>query len=441
MMHLVAVVMLFQILAPQSNIASGTIVGSVTDEQGYAVTKTSVRAYRAGYDQNGNLMVVHESAKQPRGTQTNSKGEFTIAGLQPGEYFIAIEPGIFESDRLPDKRVPSTTYYPGTLDPAWAATVRVRESEESSVGNIRLLSARLATVRLRIVNSTGERPERRLVAWGMSSMRNPSLVAGQALLPGLTHAIQVEGDDVELTDLPPASYGFSVTLNTDNRAFVARTTIDVNETDVYREIEVRPSPPRVMGTVVLDDDNGSVAPLADVQLILVTDGSSSSVQGVSGSDGRFTVSRLTERNFRLRFMDLPDDAYVESASDGALDALLAPWRLTRDVDLLIVVKRKGAKVSGRVIDKDGNTISEALVVLVPDTRDASGHYFSTRSDTAGAFTIRGIAPGSYHLFAWRELEGAPYRNSDFMRRFEKDGVPVTLERALQVNRDVTVSVD
>jgi hypothetical protein len=437
-MQLAAFTLLF--LAVQSNLGGGTIVGGVIDEQGYPVPNADVMAYRSGYDENGNLMVLDEAAAQPGTAHTESHGEFRIGGLKAGDYFVVVEPQLPSTGRPSDQLFPTTTYYPGTLDPVRAATVRVRDAEEYALGNFTLLSARLATVRLHVINSTGEPAEREFLAWGMSSMRNPSFVPGRAILPGLTHGMNVDGNDPEITNLPPASYGISVTLNSGNSAFVTRTTIDVNERDVYRELDVRPNP-RVIGRVVVDDENGAVTPLPDVQVRMITDGSGPSPQGVSGSDGTFTIDRVTQRNFRLQFLNLPDDTYPESASDGGLDALLTPWILTRDVDLLIVIKRNGATASGTVIDKDSNPVSQATVVLVPDAREVSARYISTKSDGTGAFTIHGIAPGSYHLFAWRDIDGAPYRNSDFMRRYEQDGVSLSIERAQQVTSDVTVSVD
>jgi hypothetical protein len=424
----------------QSIVSGGSLSGTVTDEQGYPVTNTIVRAYRAGYDDNGNFMVIHGRTERLASTETDARGEFRFADLQYGEYFVAIEPLLPPSNGAAGKRIPVTTYYPGTLNPATAATIRVGEGEERALGNIQLLSARPSAVRLHIINSTGQEPERRLVSWGMSSVRNPSLVSGQALLPGLTHAMQVESDDIQILDLPPGSYGVSVTLNSGHNAFVARDVIDVGENDVYREIEVRPSP-RVAGTVVFEDETASARPLRNIQVVMITDGYSRGVQALTGADGRFSVSGVTERNFRIGFFDLPEDAYVDSARDGNLDALLTPWRLIRDVDLYVVVKPKGAKVSGIVTDKDGATVADATVVLVPEARDAASRYFWATSGASGAFDLRSIAPGSYELFAWRELKGAPYRNSDFLRAYEKDGVRVTLNAGEEARHSVTVPVN
>jgi hypothetical protein len=39
------------------------------------------------------------------------------------------------------------------------------------------------------------------------------------------------------------------------------------------------------------------------------------------------------------------------------------------------------------------------------------------------------------------LHGAPYRNTDFMRRYERDGVTVTVTAAERIQDVVMVSVD
>jgi hypothetical protein len=74
----------------------------------------------------------------------------------------------------------------------------------------------------------------------------------------------------------------------------------------------------------------------------------------------------------------------------------------------------------------GAKLADAVVVLVPDPplRSAGLRYRTAISDVNGKFELRGIAPGSYHLFAWTELEGAAYRNADFMKDFEGKGVPI-----------------
>ena len=37
-----------------------------------------------------------------------------------------------------------------------------------------------------------------------------------------------------------------------------------------------------------------------------------------------------------------------------------------------------------------------------------------------------MVPGEYKLFAWEDLEGSQYMDSDFLRKYEQLGTPVTV---------------
>jgi len=63
------------------------------------------------------------------------------------------------------------------------------------------------------------------------------------------------------------------------------------------------------------------------------------------------------------------------------------------------------------------------------------------SDVNGKYELRGIAPGSYHLFAWTELEGGAYRNADFMKEFEGMGTPIKIEAEGRRSQNVQVIND
>ena len=39
-------------------------------------------------------------------------------------------------------------------------------------------------------------------------------------------------------------------------------------------------------------------------------------------------------------------------------------------------------------------------------------------DANGKFTMNGIVPGQYELFAWQEIVQGAYQNEDDMRRYE-----------------------
>ena len=90
---------------------------------------------------------------------------------------------------------------------------------------------------------------------------------------------------------------------------------------------------------------------------------------------------------------------------------------------------------------DGQLVPDAVVALVPDAplRNAGLLYRSGTTDINGKYQLRGVAPGSYKIFAWTELEGAAYRNAEFMQRFDTTGTSVRIDKAGLVSADVTVS--
>jgi hypothetical protein len=92
-----------------------------------------------------------------------------------------------------------------------------------------------------------------------------------------------------------------------------------------------------------------------------------------------------------------------------------------------------------VRDAAGNTVLGAVVAIVPDEprRGAGPLYRSVVSDPNGRFEIHGIAPGYYKLFAWPELEGAAFRNAQFMKDFEGRGKPTKIEKGTRVSIDLT----
>jgi len=65
-------------------------------------------------------------------------------------------------------------------------------------------------------------------------------------------------------------------------------------------------------------------------------------------------------------------------------------------------------------------------------RDRSGI-----TDFKGAFELSGVAPGSYQVFAWPDLNGAAYRNAEFMKKYEGKGQAIKLEKASRVSIDLT----
>jgi hypothetical protein len=140
-------------------------------------------------------------------------------------------------------------------------------------------------------------------------------------------------------------------------------------------------------------------------------------------------TRIPPGLYALRIHDLPEDVYVASAEMGGENLLLGRVSIDAESKVSIRLGRPGATVSGNVQGSNGEQIANAAVVLVPfpALRTTGLRYRSGTSDIRGRFELKGIAPGNYLLFAWQDIEGAAYRNPEFMGRFEGRGREVHIE--------------
>jgi carboxypeptidase family protein len=381
---------------------AGSITGRVFDEQGGPAAGARVMAYGYFYNDHGARVI------RPSGNAvTSMAGEFRISGLRPGEYIIAVE-----RDSVP-------AFNPGTEDFSKAVPVRIQVGEEHILDDIRMLPPHLATVRLHIIDSTGEPKPARTVSW--------------STLPGTTHLAKVSaGDEATIPNLPPGTYEFAVGWETSKGPVSGHTTVEVRGPDVERDLEVRPNH-RLTGRVLLEESDTETSPLANVTAMLLGGSvipSNGRYSGVTRADGVFEIDGVPEGSYAVRFFDLARDAYVSSATEGTHDFLTQPLRITGATTVAVFVRRDGGAVDGVVTDSRGTKIPDAVVALVPDglAREEVNRYRSAITDPDGAFTIEGITPGSYHLFAWPELDGAAYRNAAFMRAYEGKGEPVHVQR-------------
>jgi hypothetical protein len=76
-------------------------------------------------------------------------------------------------------------------------------------------------------------------------------------------------------------------------------------------------------------------------------------------------------------------------------------------------------------------------VLIPDQhRDRVDLYKTAVTDPSGRFTIRGITPGEYKIFAWEALEQFAYFDPDLLRKYETQGKAVQISESDKETADV-----
>jgi protocatechuate 3,4-dioxygenase beta subunit len=138
---------------------------------------------------------------------------------------------------------------------------------------------------------------------------------------------------------------------------------------------------------------------------------------------------------------LPENAYLKAAYVGSKNVLDDGFQLNSpSKPLEIVISANGGSVEGGVTDKDGNAVKSARVVLVPDEvhRKREDLFKTSSTDQYGHFSLRGVPPGSYTVYAWEALEQGEYQDPDFLKQYSDSGKAIKISESSQMNIDLKV---
>jgi hypothetical protein len=409
-------------------VREAVITGQIADSNGktYPAVQGKVDVYQSGYDEYGKrklipVPVVHQGAVGTYG-RMDDRGIYRLYGLQPGDYYIAGGGG---GTRL---------FYPGTPDESSALLIHVNAGDEVRLSAITLPTPQITQVRFRFVGA-----EAGSVATSAVIFPNKDRV--RIVTPGpLPFGGPMPADpDVRSIGLAPGRYdqffGLTGMRNTEE-LFYGKATFDVGKEETRIDIPVSRGI-RVNGSLTLEDVSGARDLPSGVFCKLYT--SEEHAETLSVVNKGCLGASFSPALYELEITGMPPDAYVESAQAGGEDVLAKGLQLNADTELKIVLRTPGSIVEGVVRDSKGERLSDAVVALVPDAplRSAGVLYRSHISDVEGRYQLRGVAPGSYHLFAWTELAGAAFRNEQFLKEYEGKARPVEIEKGARISADIT----
>lgn len=178
----------------------------------------------------------------------------------------------------------------------------------------------------------------------------------------------------------------------------------------------------------------SLRPESDSQIVF-------SPTGVVNSDGSFTIRKVGPGDYALEIGGLPSDCYIKSAFVGREEIVERGLTLYAQSPgpMDIVISPRAGRIEGTIVDIEGAPVLGAQVVLIPEPRlrEREGLYRLVQAPN-GSFSMRGIRPGSYKLFAWPADETPAYRDPDFIREYENrgEGVQVDVESRVIVRARV-----
>jgi hypothetical protein len=357
---------------------------------------------------------------------TNDHGEYRVHALLPGSYYIAAstprEHPLKEDGKTMTGRYP-VTFYPSVTTVATAATTSLKAGEEAVV-NLTLTAAKAYHVRGKIAGA---------------DPNTKSTLVMTPLLASDSEPLNVVVDEhgvFEIKGLLPGNYLLMAMGTTSKTTSSGKKRITIEDRDLndvlialefarppqggHVSVMGRADPTNLMVKLVppatdddADDTTMAMAPMANKGSPMVD------------RVGNFESAALDHDSARVFATIEPhaggfEDWYVNRVLSNGEDVTDAGFNPSAAGFLSISYRSDGAVLEGTVIDGEGQALAGATAVLIPEEarRERRDLYRFMRTDQAGHFTMRGIAPGDYKLLAWEgDIEMEAIYDADFMKPF------------------------
>jgi protocatechuate 3,4-dioxygenase beta subunit len=413
----------------------GVITGTIRDEDGDPVTGGQVQALRL-------VRVGGRQQASPGGfAQTNDLGQYRIYGLDPGQYLIGASYQRQEAGNVPDQDVYLPTYYPSTSDTGQAMPIQVAPGDEVSGIDVDLTFAHSVTVRGRVVS---EVPVKAALRGSYVSLMPRDSFQGGVVGGNFGASVQDDLGNFEIRGVPPGSYVAFANLSDCARTYSGRALVDTASSNI-EGVTVTVGP----GLALRGRVHLSPGASLDLNHLGVSLQPAENYVGGSGAqvatDGTFVLENVTDGSYRLNVGGYPEEFYVQSARVGGVD-ILEPGLTVGHNDLPgsldIVLSADGGRVDGAVLNNQQPS-GDAIVVLIPDppNRIRNELYSFKKTDLLGRFSLLGLPPGDFKLFAWEQRDGLPYTDPDFIKDYEDRGTRVHIEDKTQQSVQLQVIPD
>jgi len=432
--------------------AAAAIRGRVTDEDGDPLAGAEVTVLRRTFASG------HRHWEQAGAERTNDLGEYRVAGLAPGDVYVSVSPppdfrALIETGgaaagetRKSDQSATTyqTTYYPSTTDRSQAAPIQLHAGDDFPA-DFSLIPGPSLSIRGAVVNLPPQSS-----ATIMLQSRDFSLIQNGA-------EMHRDGSFV-IKDVSPGSYTIVASVDGAPVPMTARQSLQIGSTSVDG-LRLAPQPgASVRGRLRLESRGGVRFDPGQIFLTL---------QKVEGDDdsGAFTIGDRFENLTHVAadgsfgWKDVPaGNYYVQligengANRDWFVKSVMAGGRELSDsgidvnggtVGLDVVVSANGGIADGVVVDSKGQPVADAVVVAVPEVRlrGRIDRYRNTTTDQSGHFTLRGIRPGEYTLFAWESVDGDAYYSPEFLKSYEGQGSALHVSEGERKEMQVNVIPD
>ncbi|HKS72551.1 MAG TPA: carboxypeptidase-like regulatory domain-containing protein [Terriglobales bacterium] len=372
---------------------------------------------------------------EPRANaMTNEDGEFRVANLPPGAYYVEAGPGasfrVRRSRRLNlGEEGYATSFYPGATDPTAASPLVLSPGQQQEIdfslkpqpvfrlsGIVRGYAAETG-VELQFVDRFGEQVALPTQFDSQTGRFSTKIPAGDYVLRArsqsanqLTAAdlpISVNGDLAGVQVILGPSATIPIVVQREASATPDGQVFSTHDQPVAVHLFANDSPFGAQDFWSAPDPQGRSLALRNIE------------------PGRYSVEVTTAGMW-----------YVQSITCGTSDLLHEQLVIPSGGQLPpieIVLRNDGAALTGSV-QQDGNP-EKGIALLIPD-RGSAAQARVANAGQAGSFRFDHLAPGDYRLLAFDRVKDLEYRDPEVLNAYLSRGTHVTLQANGQANASV-----
>jgi 5-hydroxyisourate hydrolase-like protein (transthyretin family) len=390
-------------LAPQA-----VIFGVITDDSGDPVPGATVSLYRQ------DPRVGTGKAVRASGTGADEQGNYEIANLAPGSYFLSVtatpwyathrptpngaQPKASEPRSPLDVAYPAA-YYPDVADSSFAAPIVVNAGERVPI-NVTLhpVPAIHVTMQLPATGTNGQfsMPQLQREVFGYPDGVQANISSATNGEPSAAHSVTT----IEISGIAPGAY--NVELNGPNGESSRATAIDLNSDQAIDLSSATPLA-EVSGKITMA---GGEAPPSSLFCILTPEQNENQASAPVGPDGSFHMHSVRPGSYEFAIFTINTFGYPMTTTHlTASGATLKDHRLTvggEPVTLTATLAGSTGSVNG-FAKFDGKPVSGIFLELIPKNTTAGRAAFAVnQSDSDGSFNFLHVLPGEYTLVAIQE---------------------------------------
>jgi len=378
----------------------------------------------------------------PAVVSTDAQGKFAFVDLEPGAYRLAARHDNY-SDQQYGARKPGQLAEPIVLAPGTQKTdLEIRLAPYATIaGRIRdedgdpMQQVPVVVMAYQYTNSGRRLTERRTAnSNDLGEYRIFNLAPGKYYLRVRPAPMRGLREDSFIAVYYPNSPDPSEAAPLELTPGRQLTSVDFTlrrtraATDIGKPEVHLAAPANITGRVRIEGE--TQAKLTQVRVSLDGQVRSPGNGGTVTEDGAFGFRDVEPDVFHIN-VGLPDELYLKSVRWGTTDVMESGLDLSAGApgtDLEIVVSANGGQIDGKVEDDDSDPVDHALVTLVPPGARRNRNFFkSVRTTPDGHFTFTGVAPGTYKLLAWDDVDvNAVLYDPDFLRPFETAGQSIQI---------------